>query len=493
MLENATLRSWMDLTVDAVPDSSVLDLRLPPGTQPAHLYLTRLKDVLVVGSQVKLVEQVRQLAGGQGRSFAERVGDVPRGPGNPVGFRLSPDPGRLASQWSRLLIPPHQDALSRTFLEAIDPRGLSGLEGRFFLTRSPHLEINADFLPGSFLPFQEALVRTPTEDIRKAMDPFIKLAPRELMLFLHAQLAPREIARFMEDTLDPDTRKLVEDTLAPTPLKNLATLLDRWLGNLDPGFALYLDRQDFPTTPTHPPYPGATLVFRMKDTILWRDLHFDLLDHLKKDLTITDARLEQPRVDVEIMSYAFRANPYGNVVTPIFARFGDLVAFSTSEPFLRRMVDIYLDEGRYGLARSGEIDALFGGPHALESTASLFVFLDVRRTLRWVDDYAPTWARAASLQQQLDNAVNKRRALEYHARGLRNLKTARDQEKWVDGQMERWYRQLDEELKRRVNLVVGPMVKHLGVLHTVGLTLGPSDPESTRPGLRLRASLNFDP
>jgi len=492
-LENATVRSWLTVPIQGVPDEpDLLHLPLQDGGELKDVYLTRLKDVLVVGSDRTLVKATRKLARGEGVTFEKRVGKTPRGSGNPIGFRMSPDPGRLASAWSRTVVDPGLDQLSRTFIEAVDPAGLTDLGGRFYLSRSPHLAVDARFLSGSLRPFQSALVESPTSDLRAALDPYVRIAPRDLMAFVYAHLDPRRVGTFLEDALDAETLKLVEDTLAPTKLKNLHTLLDRWLGGLDRGIALYLNRQDFETSPTKPPYPGVTVVFRMRDPGLWPRIHFDLLDHLKTDLAILDARLDQPQVDVELMYYRFKANPYADVAEPCFARFGSLVAFSTSVDFLNRMKDIYMGDGHYGLAKSGEVEALFKGPRRLDTTGSLFAFVDVRRSLRWLDDMAPSMARARSLAQQLENAPSKRKSLEFQARSLPALKDPKKREQWVDDQMERWYRVIDDQLKRRVSQVVGPMVKNLGIVHTLGLTLGRAE-EDDAPGIRLRATFNFDP
>jgi len=492
-LENETVRNLLTVPIEGVPNEpDLLRLPLQDGGELKDVYLTRLLDVLVVGSDRTLVKTTRKLARGEGDAFRNRVGTIPRGSGNPIGFRMSPDPGELASTWSRTVVDPGLDELSRTFVEAVDPAGLTGLSGRFFLTRSPHLEVDAGFLAGSLRPFQRALVESPVPDLPAALEPFVHIAPRDLMAFVYAHLDPRKVGTFLEDALDPETRKLVEDTLAPTPLKNLHTLLDRWLGSLEPGIALYLNRQDFPTRPTNPPYPGVTLLFRMKDPDLWQRIHFDLLDHLKKDLTIERGRFDQPRADVELMYYTFQANPYADVAAPCFARFGSLVAFSTSVDFLNRMRDIYMGEGRYGLARSGEVTALFEGPRRLDTKGSLFAFVDIRRSLRWLDDMAPSMARASALAQQLENAPSKRKSLEFRARSLPALKSPKEREQWVDEQMERWYRVLDDQLKQRIGRVIGPMVKNLGIVHTAGLTLGRIEDGDT-PGLRLRATFNFDP
>ncbi|MBN2491445.1 MAG: hypothetical protein JXQ29_11410 [Planctomycetes bacterium] len=493
LLERGWARGLIDVPVDSAPgDAAILRLSLAPGSAFAELFLTRLKDVLVVGSNLALVQAARARAAGRGASFRERVGALPSAAGNPIGFRMTPEPGNLAARWSDALIPRDLDPLVRTFLEAVDVAGLTGLAGRFHLDRSPHVAVQADFHPGSLRPFQAELLRAPAADIRRAMEPFVRMAPREVMAFCYAELEPRRAARFVEDTLDGETRKLVEDTLARTPLRNLTHLFDRWLNDLEPGMALLLNRQEFQSTPVHPPYPGITVVFRMKDNQLWQRIHFDLIEHLKQELTIVGARLEQPSVDVELMLYRFQANPWGAVATPAFARLGNLVAFSTSTDFLRRMVDIFLGYGQYGLARSGEVERLFEGPRSLERTASLFLLLDVRRSLAWVDDMAPSWARAASLQQQLDSAPARRRSLELQARGLRQLSSEREREQWVDERMDEWMAQIEAALKSRISAVVGPMVQNLGIVHTLGLTLAPAGEEET-PALNLRGTFHFDP
>jgi len=231
----------------------------------------------------------------------------------------------------------------------------------------------------------------------------------------------------------------------------------------------------------------------MEDIRLWQNiLHHDILDQLKEDLAVRDVRLEQPRPDVDLMFYDFQNNPYEDVVAPSFARFGNLLAFSTSAPFLRRMADIHLDPDRYGLNRSGEVDALFKGRRVLDPTASLFLFLDVRRSLGWVDDMAPSWAQAASLSKQLDNALAKRKMLEFQARSYRHLKNPREKEAWVDDQMARWSDNIKNELKRRTDQVVGPMVKHLGVLHTLALTLAPGR-DAAENRIHMKTTFNFDP
>jgi hypothetical protein len=496
MLENESLRGLMSVPIESAPGSPVLELRMPPGAAVPVLHLTRLKDVLVIGSAPDLVAEARALAAGEGRSFAARAGGLPASPGHPISFRMSPEPGRQSAAWARAVIPRDLDPLSRTFLEAIDPSGLTGLAGRFFLTRSPHLAIDARFHPGSYRPFQAALVTSPVDDLPRTLKPFVDLAPRELMAFVYAHVPPRETARFIEDALDPETGKLIGDTLSGTPLKQLSTLLDRWLGRLDTGVAIFLNRQKFASTPTQAPWPGVTVVFRMSDIRVWRDIHTDLIQHLKKDLAIESARLDQPRVDVEVMHYTFRNNIYAEVTSPCFARFGELIVFSTSSDFVARMVDIYLGQGRYGLARSKEVDRLFEGTRTLDLNGSLFAFLDIRRILRWVDDMAPSWARAASLRQQLDNAEAKRKSLEFQARSLRHLKTEPARQEWVATRMEQWYEELNRALEDRVQRTVAPMVKNLGVVHTLGLTLGPAESSEDDAGterLRLRTTFHFAP
>ena len=492
LIQHEVFRDIMNLPIRGVEKTKVLNIRLQDGGHIQDLYMTRLRDVLVVGSNLDLVKTTRTLADGKGKGFPHRVGNRPGGKGNPVGFRMSPEPGHHAALWSRFVVPPTLDELSRIFLQAVDPAGLTGLEGSFYLSRSPHLTMDADFHPGSFRPFQTSLLASPAPDLHRDMEPFLKLAPRELMAMAYFHMKPREAATFAEDSLDPETRKLVEDALGPTTLKSLHNLLDRWLGTLGTGFALFLNRQDLERAPTNPPWPGVTLVFRMEDSSLWQKvLHHDILDHLKEDLAVRDVRLEQPRPDVDLMFYDFQNNPYGDVVAPSFGRFGNLLAFSTSAPFLRRMADIHLDPDRYGLNRSGEVDALFKGRKTLDPDASLFLFLDVRRSLGWVNDMAPSWAQAASLSRQLDNAQAKRKMLEFQARSLRHLKSPREKEAWVDKEMARWYEDLKSDLKRRTDRVVGPMVKHLGILHTLALTLAPGQ-DAAENRIRVKTTLNFD-
>lgn len=496
MLQNDTLRSFASAPVETTDDARVLALSVRNGARTDRYYLGRDRDVLLVGSAPELVTSALNLAADApgAQSIVDRLGPRPTDPGSPIGLLVSPDPGRHNAAWSRTLVPPGVDAMERLLRRAADPAGLVRATGTVHLGASPRVALDADFRAGSLRRLQRALVEAPTDDAQSAMRPFLRAAPRELMAFVFANVRPRDIGAMLEDSLAPDMTKLIADTLRPTEIGSLSNLLDRWTTSLERGCAILFNRQTFAEAPTNPPHPGVSLVFRMTDLALWeRTIHHDLLEKLKKDIDIRGVDgPESPRSDVEMLFYRWGALPMPDVMNPCFGRFGNLLVFSTSPPFLRAMADAYIDP-TYALGESKEIRRLFEDARPVDANASLFAFVDVRRTLQWVDDMTPYWARAQSLQRQLDQAGAKRKALEYQARGNRSLATERERERWIDDEMDRWYERLEGEIARRKAAELGPIVEHAGVLHTVGLTIAPGEAPDGHRRLRLRATLRFDP
>ncbi len=496
MLQSDTLRSFADAPVEATDDARVLALSVRNGARTDRYYLSRERDVLLVASDATLVAKALDLAAEApgAASIVDRLGPRPIDEDAPIGILVSPDPGRHNAAWSRALVPPDLDAMERLGYRALDPAGLVRASGTIHLGASPRVSLDADFRPGSLRRLQRALADAPTDDTPGAIRPFLRAAPRELMAFVFANIKPRDIGAMLEDSLDPDWTKLIADTLRQTEIGSLSNLLDRWTTSLERGCAILLNRQVFAELPTQEPSPGLTLVFRMTDLSLWeRTIHHDLLEKLKEHINIRGVDgPESPRSDVEMLFYRWGALENPDIVNPCFGRFGNLLVISTSPPFLRAMADAYIDP-KYGLGESEEIRRLFEDARPLDSNASLFAFIDVRRSLGWVDDMTPYWARTQALQRQFDQAGAKRKALEYQARGNRTLQTDRDRERWIDDEMGRWYERLEGEMKRRKAATIGPIVEHAGVLHTVGLTIAPGEAPDGNRRLRLRATLRFDP
>lgn len=483
-------RSMAEVPVEKASTANVLRLRLQQGSAADDVFLARVRDVLVVSSSEELVARSLALAGGEGSALEARLGARPDDESAPIGVLSSPNPGGLAKTWSEMVVPKGLTPSESLLAKLIDPIGLDKLAGTIHLAQSPHIAMNATLHAGSLNPAQEALAAETVGDLKARLSPYLAVAPRDLMGLVYLHIRPRELGRLIEESLEPDVVELVRDTLGATSLQSLSGLLDRWTGSLETGVCIMLNRQSFEKTTTNPPYPGITLVFRMSDPTLWSErLHHDLWDQLRDPLALDPPDYENPRPDAELMFYNMRANPWGDVSSPGFARLGDLLVFSTSAPFLRAVADVFLEPSRYGLNRTGEVDRLFASARPLDSSAQLFGFIDVRRTLVWMNDMAPFWASAAALSAQLDQAPAKRRNIERQAQSMPSLKDDAAREKWVNDRLVAWSRQLQEELARRTDDALGPFVKHLGVLHQVGFTVA----IDKAPTLRLRTTFRLDP
>jgi hypothetical protein len=265
------------LTV-AVEDDHVA---LSGGELPRRIFVTRLRDVVVLGTTLELVRGARDLearAGqdslGQSAVYDEQIqGSKVRSPERDelelfVDWRSVSEKAKLAGRWPDPQSTFPMTALAARYFQLGSIKDLAGVIG---FDRGLRSSLHASFSSEMVGPAAEKLYRQRGSDVRQILYEAAALAPADTGLFAFVHIGIGDLLRQFLDASEPALRANLDDLVRGTG-KYAGT--EALIAELDALFrgrvALIVRRNDYPVdVNSDPPNDGAP-VFAVA-VVLWTD------------------------------------------------------------------------------------------------------------------------------------------------------------------------------------------------------------------------------
>jgi hypothetical protein len=253
---------------------------LTGGQLARTMYVTRVRDVVVVGTSLELVRGARDLearAGqdslGQSAAYdehihASRIRSAERNELELfVDWRSASEKARLAGRWPDPQSPFQMTALAARFFQLGSIKDLAGVVG---FDRGLRARLHASFSSEMVGPAAEKLYRQRGADVGQIVRDAAGLAPADTGLFAYLHVGVGDLLREFLETAEPALRTNLDDLVRGTGKYAGTEALINELDALFRGrMALIVRRNDYKPDPLDPPNDGAP-VFAVA-LVLWTD------------------------------------------------------------------------------------------------------------------------------------------------------------------------------------------------------------------------------
>ncbi len=497
-------------------------LTLEDGTE---LFLMRRLDLIAVGTDESLLQQVRAAADGEEQ---QRILDRPQvreglavesDCGRPVDFVA--DVKALASRlgFAQLKSGEQDPLMSRFLKQAVPPEQFGLTVGRLFLGKDVHLLARSLIDYGS-LKNQSAGLFGATAG--RLEDPYRfcgQLFPKGVFFaaYLRVKIAP--IVRRMEAMLDEDARSLLNDGVRnlrsqAVPVNTVAELVDTICGCLGEEVAVALEPQAPYSIPPQEGKevevmlpndlwgPRVALLFAVSDIDRVRQIVNAVISALKRERAVARS-FSWTFADPVAGRYPFSEFEFGdNTIPPIAVGFidyeeRDYLVVTTTGQFLREIVEMRTFRERGGASGLGEQVEYRQAEKGLLDYGQFFLFCSGEKLKKALSDYAPVVADLKSrpdwdsIRRQVEQDEFQRQFPQLHGQKM----SAEHQSRIAPRVQQIMEEKLNEWQTIELPKLVEDQRADLAVVDLFRwavLTLGIVDEREARLSLRLSTPANFE-